>query len=85
MTMSQWADEIGVTICALHQRLARGKMTIEEALTYRPPVIEYGGKVLTATQWAEVLPIKASTIVKRLRDGWSVEDALTRPVRDWGR
>ncbi len=85
MTMAQWADEIGITIYALYQRLAHGRMSVEEALTYRPNLIEHNGKSLSACDWAKIVPVRAGTILKRIRDGWTPEEALTTPVRDWGR
>lgn len=84
-TMAQWAEELGITIYALFQRLHRGKMTVEEVLTFQPPLIEYDGKKLSATDWAKIVPIKANTIAKRIEKGWTPEQALTTPVRDWGR
>lgn len=84
-TMSQWAEEIGITVYALYGRLVRGKMTVEQALTFKPPLIEFDGRKLAATDWANVVPIKANTIAKRIRDGWTPEETLTTPVRDWGR
>jgi hypothetical protein len=84
-TMAQWAEEIGITIYALSERLKRGKMTLVEALTFQPPHIEYDGKKLSATDWAKVVGIKANTIAKRIKDGWTPEEALTTPVRNWGR
>lgn len=84
-TMSQWADEIGITIYALHGRLQSGRMTLEEALTFQTPHIEYDGKRMSATAWAKAIGIKADTIQKRIKKGWTAEETLTTPVRDWGR
>jgi hypothetical protein len=39
------------------------------------------GRTMTMMQWASVTGIKANTIWYRLDRGWTVEDALTRPVR----
>lgn len=39
--------------------------------------IEYDGKKLTISQWAEETGIGRKTIERRLNVGWSVEDALT--------
>lgn len=43
--------------------------------------IEFDGKTQTASQWAMSLNLKVSTIYSRLDHGWSVKDALTRPVQ----
>ena len=42
---------------------------------------EYNGKSLTAAQWEREIGIKHATISARVRKGWSVEDALTKPIR----
>lgn len=42
-------------------------------------VIAFNGKTMTATDWGEHLGIRPQTITQRIRrDGWSVEDALTK-------
>ena len=42
--------------------------------------LEFQGKRMTVTQWAEELEIPKQTLLGRLRYGWSVEDVLTRPI-----
>ena len=43
--------------------------------------IEYLGKSMTATEWAEELGISRKTIYSRLDTGWSPEAALSTPVQ----
>jgi hypothetical protein len=43
------------------------------------------GKTCTIKEWEAIVKIKSSTIIGRLRRGWSTEDALTGAVREWGR
>ena len=43
--------------------------------------IEYQGEVKALAEWADILGIKPITLGKRLDFGWSVEDALTKPVK----
>lgn len=43
-------------------------------------LVTLGGKTLTLTGWSEVLGIRQSTIRRRLRVGWSPEEALTTPL-----
>lgn len=44
-------------------------------------ILTYNGQTKTITEWAESLNIYASTIRKRLDNGWSIEKALTEPSR----
>lgn len=39
------------------------------------------GETKTLSEWESVTGIKSLTILRRIRLGWSVEDALTTPVR----
>lgn len=41
----------------------------------------YGGKEQTLTDWSEELKISRQAVVDRLRRGWSVDRALSVPVR----
>lgn len=43
-------------------------------------MITYNEETLTLTEWADRYGLKPVTLTKRLRDGWSVEKALTTPV-----
>lgn len=43
--------------------------------------IEFKGVALHAAEWGRKLGIKGQIISNRLRNGWSVEDALTKPPR----
>jgi hypothetical protein len=43
---------------------------------------EYNGKNLTLSEWSEITGLKSDTISTRIkRQGWSVEDALTRKTK----
>lgn len=44
--------------------------------------VEYQGRRMCVSDWAEELQINHSTLVYRLRRGWPVERALTAPVRE---
>lgn len=44
-------------------------------------IIEYKGKKYTLTQLAEKIGINKTTLKERLNAGWSVDDAVERPVR----
>lgn len=43
--------------------------------------IEYNGERHTLQEWCEKINIKYATLESRLRIGWSIEKALTTPVR----
>lgn len=45
--------------------------------------ITYNGETHTVSEWAEIVGIKPVTLFGRLRKGWSVEKALTQPLRVW--
>lgn len=46
-------------------------------------LLTYNGKTQTASQWGDETGIKKGTICARIRNGWSVERALTE--KPWGR
>lgn len=50
--------------------------------TRKNRVIEFAGESLLITEWAERLGTKSSVINARLKAGWSVKQALTKPVRE---
>ncbi len=43
-------------------------------------VLTFNGKTMVLTDWAKLLDMPKSTLRKRLDSGWSVEDALTKPI-----
>jgi hypothetical protein len=43
--------------------------------------VTFDGKTLCVAEWAEQTGLPAHTIAERLRAGWSVHDALTKPTR----
>jgi predicted nucleic acid-binding Zn ribbon protein len=58
---------------ATHKEQARNKRNNK--------MITYAGKTLCLVEWDEEVGIPYTTIWARLRNGWSVEEALTTPVR----
>lgn len=44
-------------------------------------LITFNGETLCLTAWAERIGIKRATLDDRLRSGWSIEKALTTPLR----
>lgn len=43
-------------------------------------VLEFNGRKLTVSEWARELGVQASALHRRLGNGWSVEDTLSRPL-----
>jgi hypothetical protein len=48
--------------------------------TRRNRVIEYNGTKKTIAEWADMVGITYSALYGRLRRGWTVADALTKPI-----
>lgn len=47
--------------------------------------ITFDGKTLSVKEWAAEKKIPFQTLVNRLGRGWSIERALTQPLRDYPR
>lgn len=43
-------------------------------------IIEYNGESRSISEWADAIGVKPQTLVSRLRLGWPIERALSRPV-----
>jgi hypothetical protein len=90
-TASEWSYSLGGKRMMVTKRLQHG-WTLEKALTvscdisYRQEKagvrhsITYNGVTKSAARWAHELGGNARLIMKRLSLGWSIEDALTKPV-----
>lgn len=48
--------------------------------TKRNRYITYDGKTMIVQEWSEVTGISSAVIRKRLKDGWSIKEALSIPV-----
>ena len=47
-------------------------------------MLEFGGESKVASVWAEEFGLPAKTLYSRLRNGWTIERALTTPVGKQG-
>lgn len=47
-------------------------------------LVSFQGETLTISQWSERIGIEKTTLRERLNSGWSIEDALLKPVRPRG-
>lgn len=59
-------------------RWATGKEQANNRRSSR--TIEHEGKVHTLKEWAEIAGMSLETLKYRIDSGWSIEDALTKPV-----
>lgn len=44
--------------------------------------IEFGGVEMTLVEWAEWIGMIPGTLLKRLNSGWSIKDALMKPIME---
>lgn len=93
-TIREWSRISGVSVAVIRERLRRGN---EPSAAIFSPVnpnmqkskraqrldrlITHDGKTLTLAQWAAEGGMESITLIYRLRRGWSLDDALTRPVQ----
>lgn len=86
-TLAQWAKETGLSGSLIAWRLEAG-WPVEDALTkplgephrnYR--LVECDGEMVPIKEAARRRGLPYDTLFKRASAGWSLEDALTRPVR----
>lgn len=81
-TISEWARLYGIKRKTLHERIYRGGMTIERALTKpvkgsrAPAYIEIGSKRLTVREWANETGVPMRAIYARLARGYSPAEAV---------
>lgn len=90
-TVAQWACGYEISLFTIFQRLDRGwssKRAVYEPVRageYRTErVLTHGGKTMPLCEWARECGLSSATISKRLKRGWSVADALTRPLDNRG-
>lgn len=90
LILSDWARRLGMDSSLLRSRLKHG-WPVEKAFT--APVgtgrgksaalahwVTFKGETRSLADWSRHLGILYTVLVTRIRRGWSVEDALTRPV-----
>jgi hypothetical protein len=82
LTARQWDEKLGLRHGVFQQRLLAGKSPDTlfhpgEILGAKRLIYELGGEKLSLAEWAARLAIAPSTILHRLRHGWSLERALT--------
>lgn len=63
---------------------ARGIQKMTETMRQRGLMLTYKGQTKHVSQWASQLGITSSSLKSRLKSGWSVENALTKPRGKFG-
>lgn len=89
LTVREWSEATGLPYKLLQNRLCRNHWSIERALTtpkiseghkLNNKIIEFNGEKLCIAEWSRRFNIKYSTLNQRLKHGWSIKDALTKPL-----
>ena len=81
LTLAQLADKYGIKYKVLHDRLNRYGMSLKDAIEKSDKLIEFNNQQKTISSWAREIKVERRTLSRRLERGWSIEDALTKPVR----
>lgn len=93
-SLAEWVKIIDIPYHTLKARINTLHWPIEKA--FETPVmskqgsgnkkeITYNGETLSKVEWSERTGISAEVISNRLRKGWTIEDALTIPVRPYSK
>ena len=86
MSMRQWAEETGLPLKRIKQRILNYHWSVEKTLETpdgfkaNSKLISYQGKTMKIIEWAKELNMKYATIKNRLRLGWTMERIATTPV-----
>lgn len=97
--LADWSDETGISSAAIKMRIDVHHWTIEDALTIKAgkafnwrgtthkdsELLAYNGESLTHREWEKRIDAKKDTIRKRLKQGWTIERAITTPVGKYNR
>jgi hypothetical protein len=85
MTISQWAEKTGINKRTLLSRKRAGWSDEKTLLTpvKTEKLIMFNGESKTMSQWGRDLGINVATIFSRIKiRGWSVEKALSTPIKE---
>ena len=88
LCITDWSRRLGLSRQALRFRLERG-WNIADALTVpvrkqivrRGSAVAFNGEIKSVALWAKQFGVPKGTLHKRLDYGWTMERALTEPVR----
>lgn len=83
-TLNELSDKYKMNRATIMQRIGNG-MSIEEALSvglnYDHHAIEIDGRTKNLKQWCKELGMPYKTVHVRIKRGWSINEALTKPIR----
>jgi len=84
-TLQQWADEYNINSTTLADRIDKYNWSFEDALTkpVKKGLITAFGKSKTARQWSLETGIKESSIKRRIYDGLTHEEAVSKPAQKY--
>lgn len=85
--VAEWAETVGISQRALANRIDVHGWSVEKALTTigdtrKTMAITHAGVTKYLSEWARDLGVPLCTLFRRLDRGWSVEKAITTPVRE---
>lgn len=97
LSLLDWEKELGWPRETIRQRIKNGMTPLEAISTpkrqykktgyvnqFKDKPIPYKDKILTATQWEQLLNLPRGTIYQRIRLGMSPAEAIDTPLREWG-
>lgn len=82
--LATWAEELGVSYCALHSRLERCwpvSRIFGQPFSPREIRVSFNGKTKNISDWARAIGIPIQTLLTRRRRGWSITRMLEQPLR----
>lgn len=84
--VAEWAETVEISQRALANRIDVYGWSVEKALTTvgdtrKTMAVTHNGVTKYLSEWAKELGISLCTLFRRLDRGWSVEKAITTPVR----
>ena len=87
LCLAEWARELGIKRLTLKRRLDKQKLSVEEAFTMpvtisgKDVLITFEGRTETIKEWSRIKGMGDAILRFRLKNGWSVQDALNTTVR----
>lgn len=88
LTITEWAEKLGINKKTLWGRLRRLNYDVDKAFSKNnlsEHKITYNGKTQSIVDWANEICINSRTLYTRLHKGWSIERALTTPVKKYNK